>query len=623
MWKDLSAKGNLGNKRMSSETDNTGGLQPEYKAYKHQKCFVGHSHEAEWRDDILSACVEVLPKSGLEPWYAAEYFEPTKPLRDKVVTLIANTLYGIYDLSSWQDRNSEWHSPNNVYIELGMAIALNRPALLLRHTSNRNLLLPECLQNIELVEFAGEATLKKALEERLPRWLQTPPDRDWLSRFCIFGNRVCGFREEHPRARQWGQQKLACHISDGLDINHPDFQNTERLEIRRAFEDVLGRYNNLSFLYFDELSFVDGYQFLLCSHCQAVRSTPFAVYRITPSSPAEVFIAIGMSIALETLFEYKIPNIVLVRREQDLPSLLRGYEVVEAVTSSEVKRKLWTFIPDVIKKVRETVWKPRPLPFFEPELVDMMEFGIQSESMKGEIIEDFSELLRKLLERSQITPRSLSRLTNLPKPTIDNWLNGVVHKPRDRSSVVKVAMALRLSKDETNQLLRSAHHESMEEGIDSMPPSFLTRQGFQKLQEELEYLRIVKRKEVAQRLHEAVEGSSDLGVDLDAEYEAAKNEQAFVEGRIQELEILLANAHVIEESRKSDTIQIGSKVTIQETGTEPESYIIVDPAEANPREGRISSESPLGRALMEHRVGDTVRVEAPGGTFTVQVVQVV
>jgi transcription elongation factor GreA len=155
-----------------------------------------------------------------------------------------------------------------------------------------------------------------------------------------------------------------------------------------------------------------------------------------------------------------------------------------------------------------------------------------------------------------------------------------------------------------------------------MPPSFLTRQGYLKLQEELEQLRTVKRAQVAQRLHEAVEGSGDLGVDLDAEYEAAKNEQAFVEGRIQELEILLANAHVIEETTKKDVVQVGARVTIKETGTEEECYTIVGPAEASPREGRISNESPLGRALLDHRAGDIVRVDAPGGSFTVQIVKV-
>ena len=152
-----------------------------------------------------------------------------------------------------------------------------------------------------------------------------------------------------------------------------------------------------------------------------------------------------------------------------------------------------------------------------------------------------------------------------------------------------------------------------------MPSSFLTREGFQKLQDELDFLRSVKREEVAKRLHEAMEGGELIE---DAEYEAAKNEQAFVEGRIQELQDLLANARVIEETTKSDTVQVGSKVTVQEDGNSPESYMIVGPAEASPRDGRISNESPLGRALMGHRANDKVRVDAPAGSFSVQIVKV-
>jgi len=152
-----------------------------------------------------------------------------------------------------------------------------------------------------------------------------------------------------------------------------------------------------------------------------------------------------------------------------------------------------------------------------------------------------------------------------------------------------------------------------------MPPSFLTRQGHDKLQEELEYLRKVKRQEVADRLHEAMEGGELIE---DAEYEAAKNEQAFVEGRIQELERLLANARIVEETGTRETVQVGATVTIQEDGGDSEEYTIVGPAEANPRNGRISNESPLGRALMNHRAGDVVRVDAPGGSFVVHLVKV-
>lgn len=153
-----------------------------------------------------------------------------------------------------------------------------------------------------------------------------------------------------------------------------------------------------------------------------------------------------------------------------------------------------------------------------------------------------------------------------------------------------------------------------------MPTSFLTREGYQKLQEELEFLRKDKREEIANRLHEAMEGGELID---NAEYEAAKNEQAFVEGRIKELEILLATARVIDEGHlTSGTIQVGSRVTIKEEDLEPEIYTIVGAAEANPAHGKISNESPLGKSLLNHKVGERVQVEAPAGAFIVDIVKV-
>ncbi|MCC6148404.1 MAG: transcription elongation factor GreA, partial [Anaerolineaceae bacterium] len=153
-----------------------------------------------------------------------------------------------------------------------------------------------------------------------------------------------------------------------------------------------------------------------------------------------------------------------------------------------------------------------------------------------------------------------------------------------------------------------------------MAISFLTQEGYQKLQEELDQLRIVKRREIANRLHEAMEGGELIE---NAEYEAAKNEQAFVEGRIKELEILLATARVVEESEiDREVVQVGNKVTIQEEGAELETFTIVGAAEANPSESKISNESPIGRALMNHRVNDKVRVEAPAGSYCVQIIKV-
>ncbi|NPA93254.1 MAG: transcription elongation factor GreA [Chloroflexi bacterium] len=152
-----------------------------------------------------------------------------------------------------------------------------------------------------------------------------------------------------------------------------------------------------------------------------------------------------------------------------------------------------------------------------------------------------------------------------------------------------------------------------------MSTTYLTPEGYKKLQEELEYLRTVKRQEVAQRLHEALAEGGELIEN--AEYEAAKNEQAFVEGRIQELEYLLANARVVE-GGGSDEVGIGSKVTIAYDDGSEETYTVVGAAEASPREGLISNESPLGKALMGHKAGDEVEVQAPDGAFKVKIVKV-
>lgn len=154
-----------------------------------------------------------------------------------------------------------------------------------------------------------------------------------------------------------------------------------------------------------------------------------------------------------------------------------------------------------------------------------------------------------------------------------------------------------------------------------MPAMYLTKVGFQKLQEELDFLRTAKRQEIAERLHEAMEGGELIE---NAEYEAAKNEQAFVEGRIQELEIILAAAHLIDESsmhQDPTLVQVGDTVTIQEDEGEPEEYTIVGAAEADPRSGKISNESPLGKALLNHHPGDVISVEAPGGAFKVKVLK--
>ncbi|MDD2521718.1 MAG: transcription elongation factor GreA [Anaerolineaceae bacterium] len=153
-----------------------------------------------------------------------------------------------------------------------------------------------------------------------------------------------------------------------------------------------------------------------------------------------------------------------------------------------------------------------------------------------------------------------------------------------------------------------------------MASSYLTREGYQKSEQELNFLRTVKRKEVAERLQDAMEDGELIE---NAEFEAAKNEQSFVEGRIKDLEILLANAHIIgEEVNTQGIVKIGSKVTIKEEGFEPECYMIVGPAEANPLENRISNESPIGHALINHKVGEKIKVETPSGATEVEILKI-
>jgi len=156
-----------------------------------------------------------------------------------------------------------------------------------------------------------------------------------------------------------------------------------------------------------------------------------------------------------------------------------------------------------------------------------------------------------------------------------------------------------------------------------MATEYLTKEGYKKLQDDLDNLRNVRRKEIAERLREAAENSLGEFVE-DPEFEAAKNEQSFVEGRIKELEMILANATLIEEhkGKRGGLIEVGSKGMIQQGRRKPEEYLIVGAAEASPREGKISHESPLGRALLGKKEGDKVDVQAPSGEFSVKVMEV-
>lgn len=147
---------------------------------------------------------------------------------------------------------------------------------------------------------------------------------------------------------------------------------------------------------------------------------------------------------------------------------------------------------------------------------------------------------------------------------------------------------------------------------------YLTPQGQKEYEERLNFLRNVRRQEVAERLRLALEEGGELVEN--AEYEDAKNEQAFIEGEILRLEMILSNAVIIEDSGSKDIIGIGDKVTVQEVGSDLlEIYHLVGAAEANPRAGKISYKSPVGSALMNRHVGDKVTVKVPDGDLVLEI----
>jgi transcription elongation factor GreA len=146
--------------------------------------------------------------------------------------------------------------------------------------------------------------------------------------------------------------------------------------------------------------------------------------------------------------------------------------------------------------------------------------------------------------------------------------------------------------------------------------SYLTREGYEKLKEELKYLRQVKRVEIAEHIRIAKE---DGDLTENAGYDAAKYEQSIVEGRILTVEAILNSAQIITDNGRTDAVTVGSRVTVQEEWYDPETFHIVGSPEADPSQGRISNESPLGRTLLGKAVDDTVEVSTPGGvaSFTI------
>jgi len=147
----------------------------------------------------------------------------------------------------------------------------------------------------------------------------------------------------------------------------------------------------------------------------------------------------------------------------------------------------------------------------------------------------------------------------------------------------------------------------------------ITQEGLAKLQSELEHLLSTRRQEVAGKIKRAREMG---GTENNAEYEDAKNEQAFVEGRILTLENIVKNATVIESAVLPGVVEIGDKILLQNQDGKIEQFTIVGSAEANPVEGKISNESPVGKALLGKKIGDEIEVKTPAGIIKLLIMDV-
>lgn len=151
--------------------------------------------------------------------------------------------------------------------------------------------------------------------------------------------------------------------------------------------------------------------------------------------------------------------------------------------------------------------------------------------------------------------------------------------------------------------------------------TMLTKEGLTKLQNELQHLKVVRRKEIAERIKEARKYGD---ISENSEYDEAKNEQAFIEARIKELENMLSNTKIIENKKaKKNKVSLGSTVFLHDLDNDEElTYTLVGSAEADPTENKISNESPIGKAILERKAGETVSVEVPAGIINYKIVKI-
>ena len=153
-----------------------------------------------------------------------------------------------------------------------------------------------------------------------------------------------------------------------------------------------------------------------------------------------------------------------------------------------------------------------------------------------------------------------------------------------------------------------------------MSETYLTPEGAARLKAELEELTTTKRAEIRDRLRDAIK-MGDLSENAD--YIMAKEQQAFLEGRIQELQATLRNATIVNNGGGgTEVVSVGNRVTVQAPGEDPETFTLVGAKEASPREGKISNESPIGQALLGRRAGETAKAQTPNGVIKFKIIKI-
>ena len=321
-------------------------------------CFIGHSFTDNWSVDVIEAYEAVFSELHLVSSSVANQFAPPKTLCEKVVELIDNAHFGgIYDLSPKEEEPNKGDIPWNVFIELGIAIGLNRRILLFKRTGRQsNFALPEWFGNLntKLLEIGGAQALKRGLREVLPEWFKEVPEQNWHKRFCSFAERTCEYREMSPLPHIHRERTYQCHVSCGED---EDFQDTVN-EVMERFSGTVTHH------YLHTLPMANGYTFFPCTYCQQARTNPFAIYHLSPQPQIETLLSIGMILAIEKQFPQKIPLILLAKQMDHVPSLLSdsGYQIQVYKNKQHCRRLLHTAVNSIVEQLRLVPFTPYMLP---------------------------------------------------------------------------------------------------------------------------------------------------------------------------------------------------------------------------------------------------------------------